>query len=50
MTQLESAVWRLFKEFFGYTFIKCATFTTLIGVRNHLKSMLDLIEKRMEQI
>ena len=49
MTQLESAVWRLFKEYFGDKFVKNANYTTLIGIRNHLESLLAFINKRMEQ-
>lgn len=49
MTQLESAVWRLFKEYFNQEFIKKATHTTLIGIRDYLKKMLSSVEKEIEK-
>ena len=50
MTQMESAVWKLFRGYFvDSDFIEKATYVTLTGMREVLKKMLERINRQIER-
>ena len=50
MTQMQSAVWKLFKGYFvDLDFVEKTTYVTLDGMRMVLKRLLERIEREIEK-